>query len=118
MSTIQELTDEQMDWEMFKDKLKIRKRNWEDCYYFIPYFLDAEGNWIGADEQNRSDYFNSAEDDWELYVDKPKKLKHWMWVNRSTGYTSKRMYTEGYMQKEFNLVVWVKIPGTEIELEV
>ena len=114
MATIQELVDQQEDWK--PGTLKLRNNGEEDRKYFMPYFLDSEGEWVGVDEHRETTAFNENSTGWEVYTEPKKKVKYYQWIDKNSKQIVDIMYTEEGIANH-NLSNYVKIPGSVVELE-
>jgi hypothetical protein len=59
---------------------KVRQERWTDDEYFIPYYMDKDGNWFGLDDEG--DHFEELGfvDEWQLYTGPKQKVVRWLWV--------------------------------------
>jgi hypothetical protein len=87
--------------------------------YFIPYFKDKYNSWCGLNELNEYIIFTEETSNWLLYQEpkKRKRVKMWLWYSEESG----RCYLSQYMDQAAAFYCspkMIKIPSTEIEIEV
>lgn len=112
---------------------KVYHEQIADKGYFCPYFVTKDSligrSWVGPyRDESMIGTWSSTLCGWSLYQEPKKKVKKWLWVDkdRKLGTTSTKECAV-VMSKGFEYPIllsdaealgnWIKIPGTEIEVD-
>lgn len=113
MAKIQELIDAQEDWK--PGSLILGTSEWGAGVFFIPYYFCETGKeWFGLDQNNESEAWSTIGDLWEVYTEPRKKVKYYQWVDLNTKLLVEGVHPESEVSEYSN---YIKIPGTEVELD-
>ncbi len=91
--------------------VKVTTEGWIPDAYIRPYFR-CRDLWFGLDQKSEHAQIGNSPAIWKLYEPSIRKVKKWLCV-RTNGIVGSCMIAEGQIDKEG----WIKIPGTELELD-
>jgi hypothetical protein len=107
--------------DAFPGQLKVRREAWGDGVWFSPYYQDkTTAYWHGLDEASCTCITDILEG-WSIYKEPPKKkklVKHWLcYHTNDNNYIHSQMLSQEAIDAYIPQTL-VKIPGTEVEIEV
>lgn len=103
--------------------VKVRRSGWYADEYFVPYFIDQEGDWRGTIEGGGATYMTDERDDWTLYTEPKRKVAMYLWaIQHEEGgtvwQTSAYYATDAHLRKENpNASMIQRLDYTKIEVE-
>jgi len=89
---------------------RVTRPDWDDDYYLMPYYK-TKNYWYGLDCNRNSSCYKHDANDFEIYVETRKKLKHWLWTSRE-----QVKFCSYNPQARSDEPEWMQIPGSEVEL--
>jgi len=112
MSTIDELIAE-VTGVKFKfvqnGSFKVKRSDWEEVYYYLPYFKNVSGYWHGVDSDGNSRCISVDNNQFKIYEKPKKKVNRCLWFHE-TG------VVHCLNSEKPPGVNWTKIPGIEVEI--